>query len=47
MTEPDWFRFENRWTWQTQDYSAAPAAVDLKKAAKTVLRQYGVDTAAQ
>lgn len=42
----DWFRFENRWTWETKDYSADASDLDWKKAVKTVLKQYGVDSAA-
>ncbi len=44
--EPDWFRMENRWTWQTNIYPAVPAEIDLKEAAKTVLKKYSVKTAA-
>ena len=42
----DWFRFENRWTWETDAYSDSAAALDLKKATKTVLTQFGFDSAA-
>ena len=45
--EPDWFRLENRWTRQQNLYSDTPADLDLKQAVRTVLKQYGVDSAAE
>lgn len=45
--DPDWFRMENRWTWQTNAYSDVPAQPDLREAANTVLTAFSVDTAAQ
>ena len=41
----NFFRMENRWTWQQNEYSATPSDIDLKKAAKNVLTRYSVKTA--
>ena len=44
--EPNWFRIENRWTWQTNDYPSEPSDLDLKAAAENVMKKYSVKTAA-
>ena len=43
--EIDWFRMENRWTWQRNVYDAVPAEIDLKDAVEKVLTRYSVKTA--
>lgn len=42
---PDWFRLENRWTWERAPYPDTPQDIDLKQAAAQVLSVYGVATA--
>ena len=45
VTAPDWFRLENRWTWERTDYPQTPQDIDLKAAAQQVLASYGIATA--
>lgn len=45
VSDPDWFRIENRWTWQTNEYTDIPTDLDLKKATEKVLSVYSVDSA--
>ena len=42
--EPNWFRMENRWTWQRNAYSAEPTKLDLKKETAYILSHFSIDT---
>lgn len=45
-TEPDWFKFDWRWTWQRNSYTDKANVGDLTQIGEKVFSAYGVDTAA-
>ena len=46
-TEPEFFRMENRWTWEQKEYDSVTQPIDLKETTEKVLTVYSVNTAKQ